>query len=223
MARILVCGGEAGLRETLCAHAQYEGHEAAEAAGIFEAVVACKKNIYDIFIVDIDASETDGFYFLKEIRKLTGAPMYVLSHRGGEHDKTAGFEAGADDYLVKPFSYRELMLRIAAMLRRMKTGDEAGRAVYVKDGLTADMAARTLSIDGAQVHLSPKSYALLFYLIRNRNIAAPREKILTDVWGYDYYGDERTLDTHIKLLRRALGPYAGRVVTLRGLGYCFEG
>ena len=146
----------------------------------------------------------------------------MLSARGEEYDRIHGFELGVDDYVVKPFSPKELMLRAAAILRR--AGDhEDLRETYTIDGITADFTSRQVFVDGVPVDMPPKEYDLFFYLGKNRNIALSREKLLSDVWGYDFYGDERTLDTHIKLLRKSLGPYSGRIVTLRGVGYRFEG
>jgi len=169
--------------------------------------------------------EMDGYAAVKEIRKTSDVPVIMLSARGEEYDKVLGFEVGVDDYVVKPFSSKEIMLRVGAILRRSgKTAsDDEGHVIFEKGGFKADMTAYKVFIDGEQVDLAPKVYDLLFFLIRNKNIAVPREKILTEVWGYDYYGDERTLDTHMKLLRKALGGYANYITTLRGLGYRFEG
>ena len=169
--------------------------------------------------------ELDGFSAVKEIRKASDVPVLMLSARGEEYDKVLGFELGVDDYVVKPFSSKELMLRVGAILRRTgkSTSDGDGHVVFTKGGLTADMTAYRVFIDGQQIELAPKIYDLLFFLIRNKNIAIPREKMLTEVWGFDYFGDDRTLDTHMKLLRKALGPYADYITTLRGLGYRFEG
>ena len=149
----------------------------------------------------------------------------MLSARGEQYDKVLGFELGVDDYVVKPFSAKEIMLRIAAILRRTgKTSqDGAGHVVFSKEGFLADMTAYKVFIDGVHVELAPKLYDLLFFLIRNKNIAVPRERILAEVWGYDYCGDDRTLDTHMKLLRKVMGPYAEYIKTLRSLGYRFEG
>ncbi len=146
----------------------------------------------------------------------------MLSARGEEYDRIRGFELGVDDYVVKPFSPKELMLRVAAILRRAGEHEDL-REVYTVEGITADFTGRRVLVDGAPVEMTPKEYDLFFYLVKNRNIALPREKLISDVWGYDFYGDERTLDTHIKLLRKSLGPYSGRIVTLRGVGYRFEG
>jgi DNA-binding response OmpR family regulator len=165
---------------------------------------------------------------VREIRKTSDVPIIMLSARGEEYDKMLGFELGVDDYVVKPFSSKEVMMRVGAILRRVAKSsptkpDDEGHILFEKEGFKADMTAYKVFIDGQQANLAPKEYDLLFFLIRNKNIAVPREKILTEVWGFDYYGDDRTLDTHMKLLRKSLGPYAGMITTLRGLGYRFDG
>lgn len=228
IARILICDDESALRAVIKRYADFEGHEVDEAGDGMEAVVACRKKTYDIIIMDVMMPELDGFSAVKEIRKTSDTPVIMLSARGEEYDKVLGFEVGVDDYVVKPFSSKEIMLRINAILRRMQNKKQAtieieGHHVFKKEGLSADMTAHRVIIDGVPAEMAPKEYDLLFYLIRNKNIAVPRERLLTEVWGYDYYGDDRTLDTHIKLLRKSLGPYAVFITTLRGLGYRFEG
>ncbi len=227
MASILICDDESGLRAVIRRYAEFEGFAVDEAGDGMEAVIACRKNKYDIIIMDIMMPELDGFSAVKEIRKTSDTPVIMLSARGEEYDKVLGFEVGIDDYVVKPFSSKEIMLRVGAILRRVQnhqalSGAE-GHEVFQKEGLTADMTAYRVTVNGIQADMAPKEYDLLFYLIRHKSIAVPREKLLTEVWGYDYYGDDRTLDTHIKLLRKSLGPYAGFITTLRGLGYRFEG
>jgi two-component system response regulator ResD len=228
MAKILVCDDESGLRTVLKRYAVFEGHEVVEAADGMEAVEACRKEFFDIIIMDIMMPELDGFSAVKEIRKTLDTPVIMLSARGEEYDKVLGFEVGIDDYVVKPFSSKEIMMRVNAILRRTQkqavaSDHDDGHVIFRKEGFEADMTAYRVSIDGILTNLAPKEYDLLFFLIRNKNIAVPREKILTEVWGFDYYGDDRTLDTHMKLLRRSLGPYAKLITTLRGLGYRFEG
>ena len=227
MAKILICDDEPGLRSVIKRYALFEGYEAAEAGDGLEAVEMCKKEQFDIVIMDIMMPVLDGFSAVREIRKTSGVPVIMLSARGEEYDRVLGFEIGVDDYVVKPFSTKEIMLRIAAILRRTSGGESGGGAgaheTFSKDGFTADMTAYKVFIDGEQVELAPKVYDLLFFLIRNNNVVLSREKILTEVWGYDYFGDDRTLGTHMKLLRRAMGPYADFITTLRGLGYRFEG
>ena len=225
MAKILICDDEPGLRAVIKRYAQFDGHETVEAGNGIEALEACKKEQFDIILMDIMMPEMDGFSAVKEIRKTSDVPVIMISARGEEYDKVLGFELGIDDYVVKPFSSKEIMLRIAAILRRTGkvslSGD--GHVLFTKDGLIVDMSAFKVLIDNKQIELAPKLYDLLFFLIRNKNIAVPREKILSEVWGYEYFGDDRTLDTHMKLLRKAIGPYADLIKTLRGHGYRFEG
>lgn len=228
MARILICDDEAGLRAVLKRYALYEGHEVMEAGDGQQAVQLCREHEFDIIIMDVMMPELDGFSAVKEIRKTVDTPVIMLSARGEEYDRVLGFELGVDDYVVKPFSSKEMMLRIAAILRRVEKGnidspDEAGHIIFKCEGFKADLTAYKVYVDGDLVTMAPKEYDLLFFLIRNRNIAVSREKIMREVWGYDYYGDDRTLDTHMKLLRKSLGPYAHLITTLRGVGYRFDG
>ena len=178
--------------------------------------------------MDIMMPELDGFSACREIRKISQTPIIMLSARGEEYDKINGFELGIDDYVVKPFSPKELMLRIEAVMKRVSRSNtvepERKNEIIELDGggLRADLTARIVYIDGQRVDMSPKEYDLFFYMLTNRNIALSREKLISEVWGYDFYGDARTLDTHIKLLRKSLGRYSEYIVTLRGVGYRFE-
>lgn len=224
MYNILVVDDEARIRELIGKYLGFEGHRFHEAEDGMQAVEMCRTNDYDLVIMDVMMPELDGFSAVREIRKQKQMPVIMLTARGEEYDRIHGFESGADDYVIKPFSPRELMLRIEAVLRRTAPNmDEAAHDIYRKDGLSVDFTARSVSLDGQTVGLAPKEYDLLFYLVRNRNIALSREKLLTEVWGYDFYGDDRTLDTHIKTLRKALGIYSKNIVTLRGTGYRFDG
>jgi len=231
MYHILVVDDESRIRAIIRKYAEFEGHTVTEAADGMEAVLLCRKNQYDLIIMDIMMPELDGFSACREIRKNTQTPIIMLSARGEEYDRINGFEVGVDDYVVKPFSPKELMLRMDAIMKRVnRKGDAAGQEpkpnVVVEldgGGLRADITARLVFIDGERVEMSPKEYDLFFYLLANRNIALSREKLLCEVWGYDFYGDARTLDTHIKLLRKSLGRYSSYIVTLRGVGYRFEG
>ncbi len=230
MYHILVVDDEFRIRSIIKKYAEFEGHEVTEAGDGMEAVLLCRKQTFDLIIMDIMMPELDGFSACREIRKISQTPIIMLSARGEEYDRINGFEVGIDDYVVKPFSPKELMLRVDAIMKRVKTpagGDGApARANVVIEldggGLRADMTARLVFIDGARIDMSPKEYDLFFYLLSNRNIALSREKLLCEVWGYDFYGDARTLDTHIKLLRKSLGRYSKYIVTLRGVGYRFE-
>ena len=228
MYTILVVDDEIRIRSIIRKYAEFEGHTVVEAGDGLEAVYLCRNNDYDIVIMDIMMPELDGFSACREIRKVSQVPIIMLSARGEEYDRINGFEVGIDDYVVKPFSPKELMLRVEAVMKRTKRSvgmslNTPNEIVEIDDGgLKADITARIVYIDGERVDMSPKEYDLFFYLIANKNIALTREKLLTEVWGYDFFGDARTLDTHIKLLRKSLGRYADRIVTLRGLGYRFE-
>lgn len=221
--KILVVDDEPKIRELVKKYAVYEGHEVTEAGDGMEAVEICKTKDFDIIILDIMMPELDGFSVCREIRKIKSTPVIMLSARGEEYDRIHGFETGVDDYVVKPFSPKELMLRIDAIVRRSKTAASAEQKdVFTFKGLTVDFTARIVTVDGKRAEMSPKEYDLFFYMVKNSGRALTREKLITEVWGYDYYGDDRTLDTHIKLLRKNLGVYAIFVVTLRGVGYRFE-
>ncbi|MCQ2456633.1 MAG: response regulator transcription factor [Clostridia bacterium] len=226
MYRILVEDDEGGVGTLIAKYAKYEGHEISEAVDGMQAVEMCREGKYDIAIVDIMMPELDGFSACREIRKFSDIPIIMLSARGEEYDKINGFEVGVDDYVVKPFSPKELMLRIDAVMKRYSSGakseTENTNEIVELGGLVADVTARTVMIDGVRADMTPKEYDLFFYFLKNRNIALTREKLISEVWGYDYFGDDRTLDTHIKLLRRSLGKYADHIVTLRGVGYRFE-
>ena len=227
MYSILVVDDEARIRTIIRKYAEFEGHTVVEACDGMEAVNMCRNGKYDIIIMDIMMPELDGFSACREIRKNSQTPIIMLSARGEEYDKINGFELGIDDYVVKPFSPKELMLRIEAVMKRVKSRDvgvKKENLVISLDGggLRADVTARIVYIDGERIDMSPKEYDLFFYMLENRNIALSREKLISDVWGYDFFGDVRTLDTHIKLLRKSLGKYARMIVTLRGVGYRFE-
>jgi two-component system, OmpR family, response regulator ResD len=223
--KLLIVDDERKIRELISKYAVFEGYDYAEAENGMQAVEIARATDFDLIILDIMMPELDGFSAAREIRKTHPAvPIILLSARGEEYDKIHGFEIGIDDYVVKPFSPKELMLRIGAVLRRVRgvTVEEEKHQTAVIEGMTVDFTARRVTIDGADVDLSPKEYDLLFYLVRNRGIALTRDKLISEVWGYDFFGDDRTLDTHIKLLRRQLGDYAKYIVTLRGVGYRFE-
>jgi len=221
MYNILVTDDEVMIRKLIRKYAEFEGHTVTEASNGMEAVVLCRDNKFDIVIMDIMMPELDGFSACREIRRNSNIPIIMLSARGEEYDRINGFELGVDDYVVKPFSPKELMLRVDAIMKRVRR-DEVKNEVFTIDALQVDFTARMVTISGQKIDMSPKEYDLLFYMIRNKNIALTREKLITEVWGYDFYGDDRTLDTHIKLLRRSLGEYSSHIVTLRGVGYRFE-
>ena len=222
MYNILVCDDEEGIRTLIAKYAKFEGHNVIEAENGMQAIEICRNKDIDIIVMDIMMPELDGFSAVREIRKDKDTPVIMLSARGEEYDRIHGFEVGADDYLVKPFSPKELTMRIDVIMRRRTRQSANGHNVYEKEGLVIDFTARRVTVDGVDAELSPKEYDLLFYLVKNKGIALSREKLITNVWGYDFYGDDRTLDTHIKLLRKHLEDYASYVVTLRGTGYRFE-
>ena len=224
MDKILVVDDEAMIRTLIRKYAEFEGYTVEEGCDGMEAVHLVRKSPkgYDMIILDIMMPELDGFSAAKEIRKVSDTPILFLSARGEEYDKIHGFENGGDDYVVKPFSPKELMMRVGAIIKRSKGNTIAKNHMQTIEGLTIDFTARSVTVDGERVDLSPKEYDLLTYLVENRNIALTREMLITNVWGYDFYGDDRTLDTHIKLLRKSLGPYSKFIVTLRGVGYRFE-
>lgn len=225
MYHILVTDDEEKIRMLIRKYAEFEGHTVTEAKNGMEAVALCRADPhrFDIIIMDVMMPELDGFSAVAEIRKSCTAPVMMLSARGEEYDRIHGFELGVDDYVVKPFSPKELMMRIHAIMNRVRPQAETPRRNTVRfEGLMIDEDARIVTVDDERVELSPKEYDLLCYLVRNRNLALTREMLITNVWGYDFYGDDRTLDTHIKLLRKSLGPYSKFIVTLRGVGYRFE-
>lgn len=221
MSKILVVDDEYGIREIIKKYAVFEGHNVTEAADGLEAIRICRTNKFDLIVMDIMMPELDGYSACKEIRKISNTPIIMLSARGEEYDKIYGFELGIDDYVVKPFSPKELMFRINAVIKRSSITAEK-RDIFTFEGLVVDFTGRTVTIDGTRVDMTPKEYDLFFFMVRNKNIALSREKLISEVWGYDFFGDDRTLDTHIKILRKSLGVYSKCVVTLRGVGYRFE-
>ena len=222
MYRILVVDDEENIREVIKEYAEFEGHEVSEACDGMQAIEMVKNNDYDIIIMDVMMPRLDGYSACKEIRKIKQIPVLMLSARGEEYDKLFGFELGIDDYVVKPFSPKELMARVKAVLKRSEKAVPANPDRLKFEGLEIDMAGREVYVNGKRVSMTPKEYDLLFYLVKNSNIALTRDKLLEEVWGYDFFGDDRTVDTHIKMLRNSLGEYRKFVVTLRGMGYKFE-
>ena len=223
MAKLLIVDDEFRIRELIKKYAEYEGHEADEAEDGEQAVLKCKNNTYDLIILDIMMPKLDGFEAAAAIRKFSSTPIIMLSAKGEEYDRLSGFEVGVDDYVVKPFSPKELMMRVGAVLRRAGSSqNEENKNQFVYQGLVVDFSARVVTVDGERANMTPREYELLFYMVHNKGLALTREQLISKVWGYDFFGDDRTLDTHIKLLRKSLGPYAGLIVTLRGVGYRFE-
>ncbi len=222
MSKMLIVDDEKKIRDVVREYAEFEGFEVLEAEDGMDAVKKVTENDdINIIIMDIMMPKLDGYSAVREIRKISSVPVIMLSARGEEYDKLFGFELGIDDYVVKPFSPKELMARIRAVMNRVNPVNSKEDIVKYK-GLTINFTAREVLIDGEKVPMTPKEYDLLFYLVKNMNIALSREKLLEEVWGYDFYGDDRTVDTHIKMLRNSLGEYRNLIVTLRGMGYKFE-
>lgn len=217
--KVLIVDDEEMIRGVLKEYVEFEGGAAYEAADGMQAVKLCKENDFDIILMDVMMPRLDGFSAVKEIKKIKNIPVIMLSARGEEYDKLFGFEIGVDDYVTKPFSPKEVMARVHAVLKR---GAEPSNGVVTFEGLTVDMVGRNVFVDGEKAELTPKEYEILFYFVKNKGIALTREKLLMDVWGFDFYGDDRTVDTHIKMLRSNLKQYRKFIVTLRGLGYKFE-
>ena len=219
--KILIVDDEEMIRGVLREYVEFEGNQAFEASDGMQAVKLCRENDYDLILMDVMMPYLDGFSAVKEIKKTKDLPVIMLSARSEEYDKLFAFELGVDDYVTKPFSPKEVMARINAVTKR-RAQKRTGNEILKFEGLEIDMAGRNVFVDGEKAELTPKEYELLFYLVRNRGIALTREKLLLDVWGFDFYGDDRTVDTHIKMLRGNLKEYRKFIVTLRGLGYKFE-
>lgn len=220
--RLLIVDDEEKIRALIRKYAEFEGYETVEAADGMEALARVREQNFDAVILDVMMPELDGFSVCREMRKIRQIPVLMLSARGEEYDRIHGFELGIDDYVVKPFSPRELMMRINVIINRRQKPVSVQHEQAEFGGLVVDFDAHIVYVDGVRAEMSPKVYDLLCYLVRNKGIALTREQLISNVWGYDFYGDDRTLDTHIKLLRLALGPYRDHVVTIRGVGYRFE-
>ena len=220
--KVLIVDDEEMIRAVLREYIEFEDGEADEAQDGMEAVRKARENNYDIILMDVMMPKLDGFSAVKEIHKFKNTPVIMLSARGEEYDKLFGFEIGSDDYVTKPFSPKEVMARIHAVINRSQGAASPKRDVYEFEGLKIDMVGRNVYVDGERAELTPKEYELLFYFVENRGVALTRERLLNQVWGYDFYGDDRTVDTHVKMLRGNLKEYRKFIVTLRGLGYKFE-
>lgn len=221
MFRILIADDEEKIREVIKEYASFENYEVYEASNGLEAVNIIRNNDIDAVILDIMMPGMDGYSACREIKKIKNVPVIILSARSEEYDKLYGFQIGIDDYVTKPFSPKEIMARLNVVITRNNAASIT-QEKYVFEGLEVDIAGRNVYVDGVKAEMTPKEYDLLFYFVKNRNLALSRDKLLSDVWGYDYFGDNRTVDTHIKMLRTSLGKYRDYIVTLRSLGYKFE-
>lgn len=220
---ILIVDDEKNIRNVIAEYAKFDGYETCEAADGMEAVELCRTRDFDLIIMDVMMPKFDGYSAVREIRKSKQIPVIMLSARTEEYDKLFGFELGVDDYVTKPFSPKELLARMRAVMKRSASSPSIAENQALKfEELEINMQGREVIVDGTPASLTPKEYDLLFYLVRNKGIALSREKLLEEVWGYDFFGDDRTVDTHIKMLRNSLGEYRKFIITLRGMGYKFD-
>ena len=215
---VLIIDDELLIRDVVKEYCLNEGFKVLEAANGIEGLEILDKEKVDIIVLDIMMPKMDGYTFFSKMKEKYNIPTIVLSARGEEYDKLFGFSIGIDDYLTKPFSPKELIARIKAILKRF-TKEEIDEFTYL--GIKIDFKGRVLYIDNEEIQITPKEFDLLKYFIENPNTAISREQILNKVWGYDYFGDDRTIDTHIKILRNKLGPYRDSIVTVRSIGYKF--
>lgn len=220
MYKVLVVDDEEKIRAVIREYAKFDGYQVLEARDGYEALDIINKQEPDAVILDIMLPGIDGYNVCREIKKQHNIPVIMLSARTEEYDKLYGFEVGIDDYVVKPFSPKEIMARLKVVISRNSEHNDSD--IFEYNGLKIDFEARKVVVNGEKKELTPKEYDLLFHLVKNKNIALKREKLLTSVWGYDYFGDDRTVDTHIKMLRNSLGEYRTLIVTIRGWGYKFE-
>lgn len=221
MYKLLVVDDEEKIRKLISKYAVFEGYEVTEAEDGMSAVETLRNKDFDLVVLDIMLPDIDGFSVCRELRKTKRTPVIMLSARGEEYDKLFGFELGIDDYVVKPFSPKELMARITAVLARSQNRNAKHEKMQF-GSLVINWVGRSVTIDGKALQMTPKEYELLFYMVKNRGVALTRERLISEVWGYDYFGDDRTLDTHIKMLRQNLGKYRNCIITLRSMGYKFE-
>lgn len=224
MKKLLIADDEKQIRVVIREYGEFNGYEVFEADNGLEALKICRQEDIDIIVMDIMMPVMDGFTAYQEIRGIQDIPAIMLSARGEEYDKLFGFKLGVDDYVVKPFSPRELMARIGAVLARKEGQAQKGTSgkSMTFNGLTIDLSGRNVLIDGKKVMMTPKEYELLTFLAINKNIVFTREQLLEKVWGFAYGGDDRTVDSHVKMLRRSLENYRDLIVTSRGAGYKFE-
>ena len=220
MFKILVVDDEKSIREVIRTYAEFEGHEVVEARDGLEAIDKVREEDFDVIVMDIMMPKLDGFSSYKEIKKIKDIPVLMLSARGEEYDKLFGFEIGIDDYVTKPFSPKELMARLNVIVNRNNKVEENNTMEF--EGLKIDLDGRVVFVDDEIVELTPKEYDLLVYMVKNKNIALSRDKLLNQVWGYDFYGEDRTVDTHIKMLRNSIKEYRKFIITVRGVGYKFD-
>jgi DNA-binding response OmpR family regulator len=223
-ARILLVDDEERIRDMIKEYTSLEDYDIDEASNGIEALDLFKKHKYSLIILDVMMPKIDGYTVCREIRKTSSVPVIMLTARGEEYDKLFGFELGVDDYIIKPFSPKELLARMKAIIRRSSSADLETKKenIVTLDGLVVDFDSRNTYVNGNIVTLTPKEYSLLTFFIKNSNRVFSREQLLNEVWGYDFIGDDRTVDTHIKMLRVSIKEYRKYIVTVWGTGYKFE-
>lgn len=227
MSKILIVDDEQSIRELIAKYAKFDGIETDQAENGMEAIEKALNEDFDLIIMDIMMPELDGYSAVKEIRKKKNTPVIMLSARSEEYDKLYGFELGIDDYVTKPFSSKELIMRVNAVINRYKNSNkeevkEEEKNIWSYQSLEIDLNAYIVTVDKNRIDLTPKEYELLVYLCQNANRAITRNQLLEKVWGYNFYGDDRTLDTHMKSLRKKIGKYSDNIITIRRVGYRFE-
>ena len=225
MPKILIADDEPDIVRLIERYALREGYEVTGVGNGDEAIAACRREDFDVIVMDVMMPDTDGFTACKKIREFKDIPVLMLSARGTEYDKLFGFEVGVDDYVTKPFSPKELLARIRVILRRNapQKEEKSENEIIRGAGIEIDILGHNVFVDGVKTDLTAKEYAILLYLMRNKGIVLSRDKIMNEVWGYDFFGEDRTVDWQIKLLRGKLGPYRENIQTIRGVGYKFEG
>lgn len=223
MPRMLVADDEKDISTLIKRYAERDGFEVVSVEDGSDAIELCKKEDFDIIILDVMMPDTDGFTACRRIKEFKDIPVIILSARGTEYDKLFGFEVGVDDYVTKPFSPKELMARVKVIIKRHSVSEpKKDSSIITFKGIELDTLGHTLKIDGVHSELTAKEYSILLYLMKNKGIVLTRDQILNEVWGYDYFGDDRTVDWQIKLLRSKLGKYRDCIHTIRGVGYKFE-
>ena len=221
MYKILIVDDEERIRDIIKEYLDFEGYTYDEASDGVEAIEKIRNDEFDAVVLDIMMPKVDGFTVVREVRKFSQVPVIMLSARGEEYDKLFGFEMGVDDYITKPFSPKELVARIKAVLKRSGAMDEKSGILKIP-GIEIDETGRKVLVDGKQITLTPKEFDILVYMVKNQNIVLSREKILSTIWGYEFFGDDRTVDTHIKMLRNSIGPYRNYIKTIWSIGYKLE-
>lgn len=222
--KILLVEDESRIREMVKEYLENEGFIITEAADGAEGLEKFKNSEFDMLVLDVMLPKVDGWSVCREVRRVSSIPILMLTARGEEYDRLFGFELGVDDYMVKPFSPKELVARMKAVLRRSKSseGNASSADLFEYKSLSVNISSRKVTIDGKNIEMTPKEFDLLSFFVKNRDRVFTREQLLDKVWGYEFGGDYRTVDTHVKMLRDSLGGYRSLLVTVWGVGYKFE-